>query len=114
MNAIEAIGGATADRIRPDWIPAEEYRDPNVPTLERERLWPRVWQMACRESQLQRVGDFANYEILHDSILIVRTGTGPDDIVAFYNLCQHRGRKLVQEYSGHLGARVSSRLPGRH
>jgi phenylpropionate dioxygenase-like ring-hydroxylating dioxygenase large terminal subunit len=112
MSAIEAIGGATADGIRPDWIPAEEYRDPNVPTLERERLWPRVWQMACRESQLQRVGDFANYEILHDSILIVRTGTGPDDIVAFYNVCQHRGRKLVQEYSGNLGARISCRFHG--
>jgi len=39
MSAIEATGGATEGGIRPDWIPAEEYRDPNIPALERERLW---------------------------------------------------------------------------
>jgi phenylpropionate dioxygenase-like ring-hydroxylating dioxygenase large terminal subunit len=109
MSAVEKAPGG---EIRPDWIPAQEYRDPHIPHLEKERLWPRIWQMACRESELQRVGDFVNYEILDDSILIVRTGDGPDDIVALYNVCQHRGRKLRHESNGNLGARISCRFHG--
>ena len=50
------------------------YRDPKIDELERERLWPRVWQMACRESELANLGDYVVYDILDDSILIVRTG----------------------------------------
>ena len=70
------------DGQRADWIPASSYRDPDRPRLESERLWPRVWQMACRESELREVGDFVNYEILDDSILIVRIGENSEDITA--------------------------------
>jgi len=98
--------------IRPDWIPASEYRDPNVPRLEKERLWPRVWQIACRESELAKIGDFVNYQILDDSILVVRTGEGPDGITAMYNVCQHRGRKLITDSSGNLGTQIRCRFHG--
>ena len=52
------------------------YRGAAIDGLERERLWPRVWQMACREAELAAPGDFVVYDILDDSILIVRTGPG--------------------------------------
>src|SRR5690242_15441594 len=29
---------------------------------EKERLWKRVWQFACREEHIPRVGDFARYD----------------------------------------------------
>ena len=107
-----AIDKGQNDEIRPDWVPASEYRDPARAQLEKEHLWPRVWQMACRESELKKRGDFINYEILDDSVLIVKTGDGPDDILAFYNVCQHRGSKLKQEYSGDLGTGISCRFHG--
>lgn len=100
------------DRIRPDWIPARYFKDPELPRLERERLWPRVWQIACRDSELKAPGHFVNYEILDDSILIVRTGDSPDDIAAFYNVCQHRGRKLRDEHRGDLGSGIACRFHG--
>lgn len=102
----------SGDQIRPDWVPGRYFRDPELPRLEKERLWPRVWQMACRESELKAPGDFVNYEILDDAILIVRTGDGADDIVAFYNVCQHRGRKLREEYNGNLGGGITCRFHG--
>lgn len=37
-------------------IPAAAYRDPAIDRLEEERLWPRVWQMACREAELKAPG----------------------------------------------------------
>lgn len=80
--------------------------------LERDRLWPRVWQMACREAELVQPGDFVVYDILDDSILLVRTGPGPDDVAAMYNVCQHRGRRLVDEPRGHLGKAIRCRFHG--
>ncbi len=60
--------------------------------LEMERLWPRVWQMACREEQIPEPGDSIVYEIGSYSILVVR---GDDDqIRAFFNSCLHRGTQL--------------------
>jgi len=88
------------------------YHDPELNRLERERLWPRVWQMACREAELKVAGDFVNYEILDDSILVVRTGPEPDDLAALYNVCQHRGRRLRDEPRGRIGATIRCRFHG--
>ncbi len=93
-------------------IPASDYRDPHIDRLERERLWPHIWQMACREAELKQPGDFVAYDILDDSILIVRTGAGEDDVTAMYNVCQHRGRRLRDEARGHIGAAILCRFHG--
>jgi len=88
------------------------YPGVEVDSLEKERLWPRVWQMACREAELKAIGDFVAYDILDDSILIVRTGPGADDLVAMYNVCQHRGRRLRDESCGHIGKALHCRFHG--
>lgn len=93
-------------------IAAAEYRDPAIDRLEKERLWPRVWQMACRETELKAPGDFVAYDILDDSILLVRTGSGADDVSAMYNVCQHRGRRLRDEARGHIGKAIHCRFHG--
>lgn len=60
---------------------------------ERERLWPRVWQVAGRVEEIPEVGDFITYDIADDSIIVVRSA--PDTIKAFHNVCAHRGRRLI-------------------
>ena len=57
----------TADRI-----PKQRYYDPEFYALEAERLWPRVWQMACRLEEIPKPGDYVEYEILDESIIVVR------------------------------------------
>ncbi|MBS0394221.1 MAG: aromatic ring-hydroxylating dioxygenase subunit alpha [Proteobacteria bacterium] len=74
-------------------LAAERYTSREFFELEAERLWPRVWQMACREEDLPRAGDALSYEIVGHSFAIVRTDSGR--IRAFYNSCPHRGRKLL-------------------
>ena len=81
-----------APQIRLDFVPASDYTA-EFHRLEMERVWPRVWQVACREEELPNVGDYVNYEIGNESILVVRSA--PDKIRAFYNVCPHRGRRLV-------------------
>ncbi|MEZ4281303.1 MAG: aromatic ring-hydroxylating dioxygenase subunit alpha [Myxococcota bacterium] len=78
---------------RPERIPAARYFDPEFFALERDRLWPRVWQMACRLEEIPEVGDFVEYEILGQSVLVVRTA--PDRIRAYHNACRHRGMRLA-------------------
>src|SRR5205807_4405981 len=43
-------------------------------------------------------GDFVEYEILDQSIIVVRLGSdlGNDNVRAYYNACRHRGVKLVE------------------
>ncbi len=75
-------------------IPLERYIDPHYHELEKEKLWPKVWQMAVREERIPEVGDADVYEIADTSILIVRTAA--DEIKAYYNACLHMGRQLVE------------------
>ena len=74
-------------------IPAKRYYDQEFFELERERLWPHVWQMACRLEEIPKVGDFVEYEILDKSVIIVRTASG---IKAFHNACRHRGVQIAK------------------
>src|SRR5579883_3061531 len=74
-------------------LAASRYVSSEFFALEVERLWPRVWQMVCREEDLPCVGDALPYDIVGRSFIIVRVAS--DRIRAFYNSCPHRGRKLL-------------------
>jgi carnitine monooxygenase subunit len=76
----------------PRRIPAKRYYDQAFFDLERERLWPHVWQMACRLEEIPEVGDWVEYRILDKSLIVVRGKTG---VKAFHNACRHRGVQLV-------------------
>lgn len=79
--------------VRPDYIPAADYVSADFAALEERYLWPRAWQMACREEEIPNVGDYYTYEIVRESITVVRSA--PDEIRAYYNVCPHRGRRLT-------------------
>jgi phenylpropionate dioxygenase-like ring-hydroxylating dioxygenase large terminal subunit len=82
-------------------VTRERYFDREFFELEKERLWPRVWQMACRLEEIPTPGDFVEYDICDQSIIVVRQ----DDmsVKAFYNACRHRATELCKG---------SGRLPG--
>jgi phenylpropionate dioxygenase-like ring-hydroxylating dioxygenase large terminal subunit len=73
-------------------IAPARYFDPDFHRLEVERVWRRVWQMACREEQIREVGDSIVYDIADASLIVVRTAT--EEIRAFHNSCLHRGTQL--------------------
>jgi nitrite reductase/ring-hydroxylating ferredoxin subunit len=77
----------------PEQIPTKRYYDEEFYKLENERLWPHVWQMACRLEQIPNVGDFIEYSNLGKSVVIVRT---KDGVKAFHNACRHRGVQLAE------------------
>lgn len=83
------MGGSTADRI-----PKQRYYDPEFYALEAEMLWPRMWQMACRLEEIPKPGDFVEYEILDQSVIVARVDN--HTVRAYHNACRHRGVKLVE------------------
>lgn len=87
----------------PVTIPVEAYISEAYARAERDKLWRKVWQMAGRLEDMPAVGDFLTYNILDDSLLIVRTA--PDQVRAYHNVCAHRGRRLVDTPAGARNAR---------
>ncbi|HEY3695818.1 aromatic ring-hydroxylating dioxygenase subunit alpha [Phenylobacterium sp.] len=88
--------------IRKDFVPKDDYISREVLELEKERLWSEVWLMACREEQVEAPGDYAVFDIADESILVLRTQKG--ELKAFYNVCQHRGRRLKDDGGGNTGS----------
>ena len=89
-----------------DLIPKERYISREFVDLEMERLWPRVWQIACREEELPRPGDYVEYVIGDQSILVVRGADG--NVGAYHNACLHRGTRLgsgVGSFAVHAAGR---------
>ena len=76
----------------------EPYISEEYARAERDKLWRKVWLQAGRVEEIPEVGNYLTYQILDDSILIVRSA--PDTIKAFYNVCSHRGRRLVDTKQG--------------
>ena len=93
VMTISREGALTEWHDEPHVIPKERYVSQDFLDLEMEKLWPRVWQIACREEEVPRVGDYLEYIIGDQSILVVRSQ--PDTIRAYFNTCPHRGTRLA-------------------
>jgi len=78
-------------------IPLERYTSREWHELEKEHLWRKVWQFACREEHLPEVGSYVVYDIAGDSYVVVRTRDS--GIKAYVNACLHRARTL-KDYDG--------------
>ncbi len=88
----ESRAGLTDGNTR---VPASFYTSQEFHALEVEKLWSKVWQLACLEEEIPDVGDYHVYEIAELSFLIVRTADG---IKAYRNACLHRGRLLRERH----------------
>jgi phenylpropionate dioxygenase-like ring-hydroxylating dioxygenase large terminal subunit len=86
------------DLSEPVQIPVEAYISVDYARAERDKLWRKVWLQVGRVEEIPEPGNYLTYDILDDSILVVRTESGT--IKAFHNVCTHRGRRLVDTPPG--------------
>ena len=83
-------------------LPIEGFRYTSFEFYEKEwnQMWTKVWLVAGRVDQLINSGDYITVPIGSESILC---SVGSDNkIHAFYNVCQHRGNRLVSNENGSL------------
>ncbi|MFO1239419.1 MAG: aromatic ring-hydroxylating dioxygenase subunit alpha [Sphingomonadaceae bacterium] len=80
-------------------ISGERYWSQDFMAAEWDAIWTRAWLIGGLEEQIPEAGDYFTYEIGRESILVTR---GDDGLVrAFYNVCPHRGNRLVEAEQGH-------------
>ena len=94
-------------RQLPDWpaqahrghkIEGYRYRSREFFELEWEHMWTKVWLLLGRESEIPEPGDWQKEDVGPESIIMVRQQDR--SIKAFYNVCQHRGNRLVSDEKG--------------
>ena len=100
-----------------DQLDPSRYYDRDFMGREWERLWTRAWLIAAVETDIPRPGDYSVFRLLSEEILVVRQEDG--GVRAFYNVCSHRGNRIVQSDRGslasfHLLVPLLVLQPGRH
>ena len=71
------------------------YRTEATFARERERIFFREWFCLAREEELGPPGAWLSREVAGESVLLVRLPDGK--LAAHYNVCRHRGARLVAE-----------------
>lgn len=67
--------------------------------MEREwdKVWSESWLIAGVSTDLQEPGDYFLFRVRSESIIVTKTEDGTK---AFYNVCPHRGARLLSEQRG--------------
>ena len=86
-------------------LPRAVFTDPATFALELAELFGRRWLAAAREADLPDTGSFVTRTIGDERVLIVRAESGL--LHAFYNVCRHRGSRLVEEEKGRLRGAIT-------
>ncbi len=80
------------------------YTDPDIFAYEQRQLHTSTWQYAGHVSQLKKPGDFFTVTIADESLLCLRDHD--ENIVTFYNVCQHRAHQLQLVASGNIPGKL--------
>jgi len=68
--------------------------------LEWKHVWMKTWCFAGLAQDVPNVGDYLRYNLGKESFIVVRAKPGDDGLRAYYNVCPHRGNRLVHNDFG--------------
>lgn len=101
-QARERVVGVRDWRPRPT-LYGTDYASQAVYEEERERIFYRGWVCIGRADEVGAPGEYLVRDVLGESVFVVRNAAGA--LRAFYNVCAHRGTRLLDEEpaSGTMG-----------
>ena len=76
----------------------ERYISSDWSTREWQAVWAKSWIAAVPVSDLNKPGDYVVFDLGPESVLL--TCNKQSNVQAFYNVCQHRGVRLVNDHTG--------------
>jgi len=68
--------------------------------LEWQHVWTKTWAFAGLAQDVPNIGDYLRYDLGKESFVVVRAAEGDDGLRAYYNVCAHRGNRLVHNPFG--------------
>ena len=89
------VGTAPIDKTR--YFSAAEADE------EWEKMWLKTWQFAGIAHDIAEIGDYFRIDVGRESVIIVRTGAGEQDVAAYYNVCPHRANRVAHGHFGSVG-----------
>jgi phenylpropionate dioxygenase-like ring-hydroxylating dioxygenase large terminal subunit len=106
MNAnVDRPAKITEPRLRGDPITGERFTSPDYLRQEWARMWMRTWHIGGVAYQAPQPGDYLVENLGPESFLMVRQDDGK--FRAFFNVCSHRGTRLLQGPDGHIASRIT-------
>jgi Rieske 2Fe-2S family protein len=85
-------------------LPARYFTDPEIYRREIEHFYYRTWICAGRIGQIDEAGKYFLRNVCGESIIVTRDGAGVPQ--AFYNVCRHRGTRMLTATEGKLPGRI--------
>ncbi|MFC6906472.1 aromatic ring-hydroxylating dioxygenase subunit alpha [Halalkalicoccus tibetensis] len=76
-------------------LPAKYFTDPAVHEMEQETVFSRYWVYAGHENAIREPGDYFTRTVGDRQVIVVRDKDR--GMRAFYNVCAHRGSKMVDD-----------------
>jgi carnitine monooxygenase subunit len=83
----------------------KRYYSADEAALEWEHVWTKSWVAVGIAHDVCEVGDWFKVELGKESIIVVRNAPGEGGIAAYFNVCAHRGNRLVHADFGSTGSR---------
>jgi phenylpropionate dioxygenase-like ring-hydroxylating dioxygenase large terminal subunit len=84
-------------------IDKTRYYSKEEADLEWDKMWTKSWQFAGITHDIPEVGDYFKIDIGRESFIIIRNAAGDDGVVAYYNVCPHRGNRIAHSDFGSIG-----------
>tara|TARA_B100001250_G_scaffold311988_1_gene273960 strand:+ start:1005 stop:2309 length:1305 start_codon:yes stop_codon:yes gene_type:complete len=79
-------------------ILGDQYTSREFFDREWSSMWTKVWLLMGRSSELGEAGSYQMEEVGPESFIMIRQNDG--SVKAFYNVCQHRGSRLLFNNEG--------------
>jgi phenylpropionate dioxygenase-like ring-hydroxylating dioxygenase large terminal subunit len=76
-------------------LPAKYFTDPDVWEMEKEKVFSRYWVYAGHANCIPDAGDYFTRTVGDKQVIVARDED--DEVRAFYNVCAHRGSKMVDD-----------------
>src|SRR5438034_1044977 len=85
-------------------LPQRFFISPDVFAEEQEKIFSRQWILVGHQNRIVRAGDYFVSKIADESLIVVRDKRG--EIRGFYNVCRHRGSRLIENTNGQLSGAI--------
>ncbi len=85
-------------------LPQRYFISPDVFAEEQEKIFSRQWVLVGHQSRIAHAGDYFVSKVANESLIVIRDKRG--EIRGFYNVCRHRGSRLIENTNGQLSAAI--------
>ncbi len=87
------------DSDKCDFLPPWTYQSKSFLELEINHLFKPNWLLVGHSSDVPNPGDYLTFDAFNEQVFVVRDRKG--DLSAFFNLCQHRAGRILNQTTGH-------------